>query len=88
MHFCLFFLSFFFSQSPSGPVACFPSAHADGAIQRIQKVWCPQGSPDSVASPYRQTAGEMSEQTEATFGSVGMSRLTQGLCSCAESALR
>ena len=79
--FCLslsffFFFQFFWSWSP--PLALWhvlPSVHADGAIQRSQKVCCPQIPLDSVGSLYHRAVGKTNEKLENTFQSTKQSRL-------------
>ena len=71
-----FFFQFFWSWSP--PLALWhvlPSVHADGAIQRSQKVCCPQIPLDSVGSLYHRAVGKTNEKLENTFQSTKQSRL-------------
>ena len=69
------FLKFFWFWSP--PLALWhvlPSVHADGAIQRSQKVWCPQIPLDSVGL-YHRAVGKTNGKLENTFQSTEQSRL-------------
>lgn len=64
---CFLFLFFLILESPSSPVICFPSVHADGATKRSQEVWCTQIPLDSVCSLYHRAVGERNEKLEAIF---------------------
>lgn len=68
-HFISLFFVFVFLilESPSSPVICFPSVHADGATKRSQEVWCTQIPLDSVCSLYHRAVGERNEKLEAIF---------------------